>query len=183
MEIINQLIGTIAKFFEWWIIIMPWEQAIFIRAGKNPKVITNGLYFKIPFIDRIYIQPIRVRMIDLPVQTISTLDGKTITIKSVVGYSIKDILKMFNTISHPEMTIGGIVMGGISEYIRTTKLNDLSPKLVEEYLLNNLSKLDYGLGDISIKIPTWAEVKTFRLIQDASWLNENLNMKYIGEKN
>ena len=128
METINQIFGFIGKLFEWWFMVMPWEQAIFIRKGNKTKLLKQGLYFKIPFIDRVYIQTSRLRMVDLPVQTVSTLDGKTLTIKSVVGYSIKDILKMFNSISHPEMTLSGIVMGGISEYIKSNNSSDISQK-------------------------------------------------------
>ena len=182
MEAINQIINHIAKLFDWWFIVMPWEQAVFIRAGKNFKVCNKGLYFKIPFIDRVYIQSMRLRMTDLPVQTISTKDNKTITIKSVLGYSIKDIFKLYNTISHPEMTMAGIIMSGIADHIKNTNAQDISIITIETYLLSKLKETDFGLGDLSIKITSWAEVKTYRLIQDGSWLGENLSMKYIGEK-
>lgn len=183
METINQIFGFLGKLFEWWFTVMPWEQAIFIRAGKRERLLGKGIYFKIPFIDRVYIQQTRLRIIDLPVQTVSTKDGKTITIKSVIGYSIKDMFKMYNTISHPEMTLSGIVMGGISEHIKSTESNSVSPLTVETFLLEKLSGTDYGLGDLSIKITSWADVKTFRLIQDSSWMQEQLKMNYVGEKN
>lgn len=182
MEVVNQIFGFIGKLFEWWFTVMPWEQAVFIRKGKKVKVLEKGLYFKVPFIDRVYIQQTRIRMVDLPVQTISTADGKTVTIKSVLGYSIKDIEKMFNTIAHPEMTLCGIVMGGMAEYINKTNSKEASPKALEEFLLKQVGQTDYGLGDLSVKITSWADVKTFRLIQDASWMNENLKMTYVGEK-
>lgn len=182
MEIVNQIFVFIGKLFEWWFTVMPWEQAIFIRAGKGERVLGKGLYFKIPFIDRVYIQQTRLRIIDLPVQTVSTLDGKTITIKSVIGYSIKDMFKMYNTISHPEMTLSGIVMGGISEHVINTNSKEVSPLSVEKFLLDKLTETDFGLGDLSIKITSWADVKTFRLIQDSSWMQEQLKMNYVGEK-
>lgn len=182
METINQIFGFIGKLFEWWFTVMPWEQAVFVRGGNKTKVLKGGIYFKIPFYDRVYVQPIRLRMIDLSVQTVSTKDGKTITIKSVVGYSIKDISKMYNSLSHPDMTLSGLVMGGIAEHIKNTDSKDVSPLSVETYILEKLSQMDYGLGDLSVKITSWADVKTFRLIQDSSWINEGTNMKYVGEK-
>ena len=82
MEIVNQIFVFIGKLFEWWFTVMPWEQAIFIRAGKGERVLGKGLYFKIPFIDRVYIQQTRLRIIDLPVQTVSTLDRKSTRLNS-----------------------------------------------------------------------------------------------------
>lgn len=183
METINQIFGFIGKLFEWWFTVMPWEQAIFIRKGDKIKVLEKGLYFKIPFLDRVYIQQTRIRMIDLSVQTCSTLDGKTITLKSIVGYSIKDMYKMYTTISHPEMTLAGLVMGGIAEHIKMMESANVSPKTVEDFLLAKLNKTDYGLADLSIKVTSWAEVKTFRLIQDTSGVWEGLKMDYLGQKN
>lgn len=182
MEVVNQLIGFISKLFDWWFTVMPWQQAVFVRRGKNVKILSQGLYFKIPFIDRVYVQEIRLRMIDMPMQTVSTSDNKTISIKAVIGYSIKDLYKMFNSVSHPEITLSGIVMSGISEYINKTDSKQISPKSLEAALIDSLSKDDFGLGDLSVKIVSWADVKTFRLIQDTSWMQESLKMNFIGEK-
>ncbi len=182
MEVVNQIFSFISKLFEWWFTVMPWEQAIFIRKGKNPKILKEGLYFKIPFIDRVYIQQTRTRIIDVPVQTVSTSDNKTITIRSVIGYSITDLLVLFNTISHPEMTLQGIVMGAIADHINQTNSEKITPSSVEEYALTQININNYGLGNVTIKITSWAEVKTYRLIQDHSWINEGLNLKYLGEK-
>ena len=93
MEAVNQIIQFIKQLFSWWFIVTPWEQAVFVRLGKNVKVLHGGFYFKIPFIDQVYIQSIRLRAIDMPIQTISTKDGKTITIKSVMNYAINDIIR------------------------------------------------------------------------------------------
>lgn len=182
MEVFNQIFGFIGKLFEWWFVVMPWEQAVFIRCGNKVKVLGAGLYFKVPFIDRVYLQQIRLRTIDMPVQTVSTRDGKTITLKAAVAYSIIDIYVMFNKISHPELTLCGLVMGGIADHIKSTDSNGVSPRSVEDYLLNRFNPAEYGLGNLSIKITSWADVKTYRLIQDASWMQEKLKMNYIGEK-
>lgn len=170
MEIIGQLVQFIKEIFSWWFIVTPWEQAVFVRAGKQTKVLKAGFYFKIPFVDQVYLQPIRLRTIDMPMQTISTNDGKTITVKSVLTYSITDIFKLYNTISHPETTLSGIVMSQISNYIRSTDYVAMNTEQMEIDIVKRLSGNDYGLGDLSVRITSWAEVKTFRLIQDQSFM-------------
>jgi len=177
MDVIGQLIQFIKEIFSWWFIVTPWEQVVFVRAGKHVKVLREGFYFKIPFVDQIYIQQIRLRTVDLPVQTISTNDGKTITVKSIMTYSITDIFTLYNTISHPELTLAGIVMSEISAYIRSTDSKALDITEMEQNILNKLLERNYGLGDLTVRITSWVEVKTFRLIQDQSWISEGLKME------
>jgi regulator of protease activity HflC (stomatin/prohibitin superfamily) len=177
MEVFGQLISFIKEIFSWWFIITPWEQAVFVRAGKNIKVLKEGIYFKIPFIDQVYLQQIRLRTVDLPIQTVSTSDNKTITIKSVMTYSITDMYMLYNTISNPETTLAGIVMSEISDYIRSTDSKGLNTVIMEQNILTKLQERNFGLGDLTVRITSYAEVKTFRLIQDQSWMYaEGINM-------
>lgn len=182
MEAINQILRLIGKMFEWWVIVMPWESAVFVRLGKKSKILNGGLYLKIPFIDRVYIQATRTRAVDFPIQTVTTIDGRPISIKVMATYSINNIEKMFRSIQHPEMILSGIVMGGISEYVRLKSAVDVNAEDTEKFVLEKMKSVDYGFGDISVKITSWADVKTFRLIQDQSWISEGLSMNYIGEK-
>ena len=91
MDAVNQIIQFIKQLFSWWFIVTPWEQAVFVRLGKRIRVLHGGFYFKVPFIDQVYVQSIRLRAIDMPIQTISSKDGSTITIKSVMKNAISDI--------------------------------------------------------------------------------------------
>lgn len=75
MEVINSIAAFISKLFQWWFTVMPWEQALRIRKGSKVTLLGAGLYFKIPFIDAVYVQTTRMRMIDTPMQTMSTKDG------------------------------------------------------------------------------------------------------------
>jgi len=176
MGLINSITEFLAKLFQWWFLVMPWEQAIFIRKGSKVKLLGAGLYFKIPFIDSIYIQTTRTRMVDVPVQTISTKDGQTITIKSVIGYSIQDVMKLYNTLYHPEMTLVSMAMGFIGEFIRKNDAVDVTPQSAEEFVVSKIDPSSFGLTGMTIKITTFAAVRTFRLIQDNSGLYESLNM-------
>ncbi len=177
MEAVNQIFIFIGKLLGWWFTVMPWEQAIHVKRGKKARLRGKGLYFKIPFVDSVFIQTVRTRMIDVPVQTVTTTDGKSITIKSTVNYSIGDMYKLYNTISHPENSLSGMVMSGLSEFIRSVESKDATPGAAEKYINGKINAAEYGLKDISIRITSWADVKTFRLIQDHSgFYEETLKM-------
>lgn len=176
MEIINQLITFISKLLDWWVVVMPWEQAIFVRGGKKVKVLRAGWYFKIPFVDYVYPQTIRLRMMDVPMQTLSTLDGTTVSIKMAIGYSIGDIFKLYNSLSHPETTLQTSAMGAAAEYITQRAIIAMKPKELEEYVESHLRSKDWGLKDLSVKMTSQVSVKTYRLLQDQGWISEGLNL-------
>lgn len=177
MELVNTITAFLAKLFQWWFTVMPWEQAILVRKGNRVKLLNAGLYLKIPFIDSVYIQTTRMRMIDTPMQTISTKDGHTITVKSAVGYKIADIQTLYNTLYHPETTLVNMTIGTIGDFVRSKDVIEITPSLIEKFVNDNIKASDYGLKDLSVKVTTFAIVKTYRLIQDGSNFYEGLNME------
>jgi len=176
MELINTIAGFITKILQWWFLVMPWEQAIHVRKGNIVKLRGEGIYLRIPFIDSVYIQTTRMRMMDTPMQTLSAKDGNTITVKSAIGYSICDILKLYNTLFHPEMTLNSMTMGHIADFVKNHNIEEISPFSIEHFVKDKIPVTEYGLKDLSIKVTTFAIVKTFRLIQDGSYLSEGLIM-------
>lgn len=155
---------------------MPWERGLRVRNGKHVTLLTQGVYLKLPVIDNIYVQTTRIRFIGLPVQTVTTLDSKTLSIVASAGYSIRDIERLYQTLYHPEMTIQNVVMGSLATYVATNNFIDCSPAAIEASINVTLESNDYGLGDMSIKIIGYALVKTYRLIQDGHYLNEGMTL-------
>lgn len=174
MGTIKDLIEYLLKIFRWWVSVLPWERGLRIRLGKKVKLLNPGFHFRFPFFDTVHIQTIRLRVVTIPPQTITTKDGQTLTVTLVVGYSIKDIEKVFNTIHHPEATICNLVSGEVSDFV--SQNNTCSPKIIQEEVLKKISKLDYGLNIEYIKVTGYAIVKTFRLIQDQHWTPNNLDL-------
>ena len=131
MNLLNSIADFLSKLLNWWFTVMPWEQAIHVRRGKHAKVKGPGFYWKIPFVDQIFLQTTRMRMVDVPMQTMSTKDGSTVTVKSVMGYAISDINLLYQTLYHPEMTLNSMIMGRIGEYIRENEGKDITPSKME----------------------------------------------------
>ena len=74
----------------------------------------------------------------------------------MIGYSIQDIYMLYNTLSHPDMTLSGIVMAEISEYIRNTDSSEVNINSLEKEISKRMEQEEYGLGDLSIRITSWA---------------------------
>ena len=176
MESLNQILQVLIKLLDWYVLVMPWEQGVLVRLGKYPKLIEKGIHFKIPFLDRVFVQESRTRLIDLPMQTLSTKDNRTLTIKPVVTYHLVDIMLTFNTLAHPEMTLSGIVLGYLSDYVSSKTFDELNKMDAEKFAQDSTDAKNFGLSDIDVKITSWTEVPALRLLQDYSYLVEGMNL-------
>ena len=176
MNQVQAFLEYIFNSFKIWIIIQPWQQGIRVRNGSGMKILNKGIYFKIPYFDSIFIQESRLRIGDVPTQTVTTKDYKNITISSAIGYSIVDIEKLYNTLYHPETTIRNFASSKVATLIFTKDAKDIKPEEIEIEVLKELEGLDCGLKFESFKIISFAIARTIRLIQDQNWGGENLDM-------
>lgn len=177
---IKDLLEYLFQMVKFWIIVQPWEQGIRVRRGKYIKKLSKGIYFRIPYLDSVYVQECRMRMIHLNLQTLTTKDGATVTLNSSLGYSIEDIEKLYNTLYHPEGTVSSLAMSAMALYIFQNNLNKITPEGLEKFVLNELRKTYYGLKYEQFKVTNFANVRTYRLIQDnQTWMDngESLNNK------
>ena len=175
--------NQIQQFFEYllnavkiWIIVQPWQTGIRVRLGKYVTKLEKGLYFRIPYIDSVYVQENRLRVAAMPVQTLTSKDFKVITVNGAIGYIITDVEKLYHTLFHPETTIINLTMSKVADHVFTNKMENISPEQIEKEVLEKLNAHDYGLEFRYFKITNFAVVKTFRLIQDQSWVSEGLAM-------
>lgn len=173
MEWFKELWNQASTLFKWWVIILPWETGIRIRMGKKTKVLCSGIHFRIPYLDSCYKQPNRLHFVNMSPQTLTAKSGETITLCFIVGYTIKDIFKAYNSISEIESCISGNVMGNVSEFITKSLLTDCLPSEIERNCKVQLSNHDWGIEISELKVTSFAIVKTYRLIQDGHWISKS----------
>jgi len=168
-----QLTQIFKGAFQWWVLLTPWEQALRVRRGKNVTELNAGLHLRIPLIDRLFIQSVRLRMTDTPIQTVTTKDGSTITLKAQLGYRIDSLRLLYDTLHDAEGTIMNLVQMEIANHICVNMVVDLTPMqivmAVQGSLIDRLAA--FGLGDICVSITDFAIVKTYRLITQDIWTN------------
>lgn len=175
MNYIKDTLEYLTKIFQWWVIVMPWEKAIRVRLGKQIKILSEGTHFRIPFIDAIYLQSIRLRVIEMSPQTIMTKDRQTLTVVCCAGYTITDILKLYQKMYQPETTISNIIMAEIATHIASNNLSECRPEDIQEKVFEKLKSEDFGIEYTYVKITGYAIVRAFRLIQDSHWTSNSLS--------
>lgn len=167
MNWVKDLFTYLSDFFKWWVVILPWQEGIRVRLGKRETHLKKGIYLRIPIIDSVFVQGVRLVYDQIPIMTIATKDKHVVTINGAIAFQITDIVKLYHSISNPKATLSGIAMSKISAYITSHDLADCNPLDIE----NNVTfeKGEFGL-EAEIKITGFAPVRTFRLIQDHTWM-------------
>lgn len=178
MSSVRQILDAIRGLLVWWVIVAPWEQAIRVRLGKKVALLPAGIHLRIPGVDRIYLQSVRVRISSLPPQTLTTRDNRALTIAVTMRYSISDLLTLYNTLHHAEGTLANIVLGAVGEFVVNNDLADCRPAALSAWVEGRIKLERYGLKDVAVTVMTFAAVRTYRLIMGdgTSWLaGDNLD--------
>jgi hypothetical protein len=156
MAWLQSLMTHFGEAFRWFYILQPWEQALRVRCGKHIRLHAGGLHFKVPYIDYIFKQNTRLRISDVPAQTITTLDAQTITLSGALQYRVADITPLFTKLHMAENTIAQECQAILTEYIAW--------KDIMSHVQERLNLEQYGLADIRFILKDFAVVKTYRFI-------------------
>lgn len=174
--------------FKWWGLIAPWESGLRVRLGKTSKIINPGLYFRIPFLDRVFIQSTRLKTLCTSGINALTKDGKNVIVSIAISFTIKNIKDVYNNLSSPDNTISAIVSNEVNKYIVASSAVDITFEKLESIVsdkLNGLLSL-WGLGNASIKVTSFTIAKVYRLISNeyfsGSLLYNLEDHAYSGEK-
>lgn len=164
MAWLQNLMTHFGEAFRWFYILQPWEQALRVRCGKHIRLHAGGLHFKVPYIDYIFKQNTRLRISDVPAQTITTLDAQTITLSGALQYRVADITPLFTKLHMAENTIAQECQAILTEYIAWNEFKKCSPKDVMSHVQERLNLERYGLADVRFILKDFAVVKTYRFI-------------------
>lgn len=165
----HSLIGIVQAFwrlFVWWVVVQPWELGLLVRLGKHRHRLTPGIWFRIPYVDLIYKQSVRLRYTTMTPQTVTTRDGHTITMSGQLGYAIVDIDRLYDTLHQAENALRAMVQGAVAEYVHTHELWECSPNKVEDGAAAALDLTPFGLEFRTFQLTTFCRVRTYRLIMD-----------------
>jgi len=164
------------SFFDWlraildhakvWSMIQPWENGIRTRCGKHALLLPAGFYWRIPFLDEIRIVNTRLRMYPFPQTTITTRDGKTLTISGVIGFRVIDALRATLAFQQPEIVCSTYVQPLVTSYVRSRDFGEIKITEIETHCRESLAEFAHGVEFEFVRVCDFAAVKTFRLLQE-----------------
>lgn len=168
------------EFFKWlaelikgakcWITVLPWELAVRVRAGKHTAQLGPGLHFRIPYLDDVRVVNTRLRVAPVPSHTLSTKDGKAVTVAGAVGFCINDPLAASTRFHYAESTCAVLAQKHMARYIVARTVAELNVPELEAEVVSVLTKecKGAGLAFEFMSVTDFAIVRTIRLMQE-SW--------------
>ena len=149
-----------------WVIIEEWNGAVHLRFGKWIKTLPPGLHFKIPFFDSIIECPVITQSINLPSQTLTTLDEQSIVLKSIIRYRVSNVRTYLLKVMHATDVLVDTTQGMIRDIVEVTTWEDLVD--VNHQITNEVKEfvVKWGIEVEAVTITDLGIVKSFRIFGD-----------------
>ena len=149
-----------------WVIIEEWNAGVHLRYGKWIKSLSGGIYFKIPFIDNVIECPVITQSVNLPSQTLTTLDEQSIVLKSIIRYRVSNVRTYLLSVMHANDVLIDTTQGMIRDVVELTTWDDLVD--VNETITNKVKDyvLRWGIEVEAVTITDLGIVKSFRIFGD-----------------
>ena len=149
-----------------WVIIEEWNAGVHLRNGKWINTLYAGLHFKIPFFDSVIETPVITQSVNLPSQTLTTLDDESIVLKSIIRYKVSNIQTYLLSVMHANDVLIDTTQGIIRDVVERTTWNDLVD--VNETITNEVKEyvVRWGIEVEAVTITDLGIVKSFRIFGD-----------------
>jgi regulator of protease activity HflC (stomatin/prohibitin superfamily) len=149
-----------------FVIVEQWNGAVQLRFGKFIKVLYPGIHFKIPFFDSIIECPVITQSVNLPSQTLTTLDDESIVLKSIIRYKVSNIQTYLLGVMHANDVLIDTTQGMIRDVVELTTWDDLVD--VNETITNKVKEyvVRWGIEVEAVTITDLGIVKSFRIFGD-----------------
>ena len=149
-----------------YVIIEEWNAGVHLRYGKWIKTLYAGIHFKIPFFDNIIECPVITQSVNLPSQTLTTLDEQSIVLKAIIRYKVNNVRTYLLGVMHANDVLIDTTQGIIRDVVEMTKwdnLIDVNTQItneVKEYVVR------WGIEVEAVTITDLGLVKSFRIFGD-----------------
>ena len=149
-----------------YVIIEEWNAGVHLRYGKWIKTLYAGIHFKIPFFDNVIECPVITQSVNLPSQTLTTLDEQSIVLKSIIRYKVNNVRTYLLGVMHANDVLIDTTQGMIRDVVELTTWEDLVD--VNETITNKVKEyvVRWGIEVEAVTITDLGLVKSFRIFGD-----------------
>lgn len=169
----NALIELLTRFFnEIWpfAVVEPWEASLRVRAGKWYKAVGPGLHFKLPLLDNFHTLNVVPRVVNLPHQSVKTLDGKNLAVSGALAYSISNVVKVLVEVDDHDDSLVNLAMGLLADFIANHITEECTHDAIQRTVTEALqeSAEQWGVDVTHLYLTDLVDARAIRLLHDSN---------------
>ena len=151
-------------------IVKSFQQGIRFRNGRDVALLRPGVYFAWWWFEEIEAVNVVPRVINLPSQTITTKDGKTVTFSANVEFHIENARAYYCAVYDADHSLRNAAMGHLARKIREWTLDELQTHQsdLERSLERTLTTYvkDWGVVIRDVRLTDLTASRGYRLFAD-----------------
>ena len=143
-----------------------WDEGVLLRRGKFVRVVKKGIVLHLPFdIDEIHSMNVRPTALELEEQALTSKDGKKVTLRGVLIWSIFDIKKACLDVEDAEESLADIAVGIIQQEAECTTWAQIRTPAFRKRCLKMIQKQarKWGISVSTVKFQDITQAETFNL--------------------
>ena len=158
---------SIIQMFQFWTVVNEYERGVVLRLGRFKREIGPGLTWCIPFyVDHVLVDNVVNRVVELGPQSLTTKDGKDVTVNAVVTASIKDIKKALLEVEGVDHALADACCAAVGEHVNDTDWTDLRGELSYDTLTKACRRqaFKYGIEIHRVQLKDLTRCRSLRIL-------------------
>jgi regulator of protease activity HflC (stomatin/prohibitin superfamily) len=169
---------TILKIFQFLSVVDSWQKGVVLRLGKPQRDVGPGLIWLLPFfIDRLISESVALETLPVPTQSLTTKDGKSVVLGTVVSFTIEDVRKFLLEVEGRNGFIRDSMFGIQSKFVLGMTWEDLCTADIENELTKTAKRKakEWGVAILRVQISDFSQSRSIRLMMP------NSTAQHVGE--
>lgn len=151
-----------------FVVVKQYNKGVMLRLGKFIKVTEPGLHWKIPFADELIDHTVVATTMELSSQSLTTKDEKSIVVRGVIKYEIKDIETFLLHVYDAVDAISDMTMGTIKKVITSKTWQECKEDSIDDVITRKarVEAKKWGIEVISVTLTDLGVIRSIRLFND-----------------
>ena len=158
-------------------VVAPWQIGVYYVWGHYWRNVGNGIWPVVPYFTHLAPVTIVPTVFNTPLQTITTADNQTLAFSASITARVVEPAKALNAVDLYHETTVELVSGILAEEMVKRQAKELQGSkpdiLIALKEACNRGTIAFGVAIEAIRFPTFAFVKTLRLLNERATLNQN----------
>lgn len=156
------------RFFQFWVILDPWEGGVILRLGKFSRMAKVGWNWIWPFmIEFGSTANTAVHTLIVGPQSLMTKDGKQVVITSVITCTVEDPKPFILEINGGVQALDDAATGVVSKLVMSKTLEELLGMDIANELTKDIRRFSkpWGVGINKVQLSDFTLMRSIRLLQ------------------